>query len=213
MQIIAKERVTIASLVEKALPADIIELLTDALRNGYEFAYVMSVLQDGGYKIVVVPDMAGVNLGPEDDGQPHLASSAEMAKSLVPYIKAAEKRFTLGPMYIPDMTDAHGEWTDTEELQNAVWGYVQSNDRRIRLQHNVEIVAGEWVEILTWPYPVEVPMFDTDGAVHMMSFPAGTVFLGVIWEEWAWELVKQGKVRGYSIGGKAQRVLVDLPEA
>ena len=128
-------------------------------------------------------------------------------------LKAAEKRFTLGPMYIPDMQDAHGEWTDGEELQNAVWDYVRSGDRRIRLQHNTDIVAGEWVEILTWPYPIEVPMFGAGGEIMMCEFPSDTVFLGVIWEPWAWDLVKTGKVSGYSIGGKAQRVLVDMPEA
>jgi hypothetical protein len=36
--------------------------------------------------------------------------------------------------------------------------------------------------------------------------------MGVQWEPWAWELVKKGKLTGYSIGGKAERMLVDLPE-
>jgi len=84
-----------------------------------------------------------------------------------------EKRYTLGAMYIPDMEDAHGEWTDSDELQRAVWDYVRSNDRRIRLQHNRDVVA-------------------------------------VIWEPWAWEMVQEGKIRGYSIGGKAERLFVDI---
>jgi hypothetical protein len=46
-----------------------------------------------------------------------------------------------------------------------------------------------------------------------VTFPANTVFLGVQWEPWAWELVKADKLRGYSIGGRAQRLLADLPEA
>jgi hypothetical protein len=45
-----------------------------------------------------------------------------------------------------------------------------------------------------------------------MTFPANTVFLGVRWEPWAWELVKSDKLRGYSIGGRAERLLADLPE-
>jgi hypothetical protein len=61
-----------------------------------------------------------------------------------------DKRYTLGAMYIPDMEDAHGEWTDSEELQRAVWDYVRSNDRRIRLQHNRDVVAGEWVEVMAF---------------------------------------------------------------
>lgn len=125
----------------------------------------------------------------------------------------AEKRYTLGPMYIPDSIDAQGEWTDAEELQKAVWKYVQSGDRRIRLQHNRDVVAGEWVECMAWPYPVEVPMMHPDGTADVTEFPANTVFLGVIWDDWAWDMVKSGSLKGYSIGGAAARVLADLPEA
>jgi hypothetical protein len=126
--------------------------------------------------------------------------------------KADEKKFTLGPWYIPDQKDAHGEWTDSEELQSALWEYVKNGDRKIRLQHNKNVVAGEWVEAMTWPYPVTVPMTKADGTVVDVSYPTGTVFMGVQWKDWAWELVKAGKLSGYSIGGKSERVLVDLPE-
>lgn len=126
--------------------------------------------------------------------------------------KADEKRFTLGPWYIPDTRDAHDEWTDSEELQNALWEYVKKGDRRIRLQHNKSVVAGEWLETMTWPYPVTVPVTKANGDSEDVTYPTGTVFMGVQWEPWAWELVKKGKLSGYSIGGKAERMLVDLPE-
>lgn len=124
---------------------------------------------------------------------------------------AEERRYTLGPMYVPDRIDAHNEWTDSLELQKSVWEYVRSGDRRIRLQHDREVVAGEWVEVMAWPYEVSVPMQKADGSSAKMTFPQDTVFLGVIWEPWAWEMVKAGKLRGYSVGGRAQRLEVDLP--
>lgn len=128
------------------------------------------------------------------------------------FAKAEERKFTLGPWYVPDSYDAHGEWTGAEDLQSALWGYVRNGDRQIRLQHNVDVVAGEWVEALTWPYAVNVPMLDVEtGQVVEQEFPPNTVFMGVIWEDWAWDLVKQGKIRGYSMGGAGQRVEVDLP--
>ncbi len=126
------------------------------------------------------------------------------------FSKADERRYTLGPWYVPDAYDAHGEWTDPEQLQQALWDYVRNSDRQIRLQHNLEVVAGEWVEALTWPMPVVVPMMDADGNVTDHEFPAGTVYMGVVWEPWAWELVRQGKIRGYSIGGRGERVMIDL---
>jgi hypothetical protein len=140
----------------------------------------------------------------------------DLAKSydgdITTVFKAEEKRFTLGPWYIPDTKDAHNEWTDSEELQNALWEYVKKGDRRIRLQHNRDVVAGEWLETMTWPYPVTVPVTKADGSGENVTYPTGTVFMGVQWEPWAWELVKKGKLTGYSIGGKAERMLVDLPE-
>ena len=121
-----------------------------------------------------------------------------------------EKRYTLGAMYIPDMEDAHGEWTDSDELQRAVWDYVKSNDRRIRLQHNRDVVAGEWVEVMTFPHALTVPITSPDGKETQHTYPPNTVFLGVIWEPWAWEMVTEGKIGGYSIGGKAERLFVDI---
>jgi hypothetical protein len=115
-------------------------------------------------------------------------------------------------MYIPDRIDAHGEWTDSDELQKAVWEYVKSNDRRIRLQHNRDVVAGEWVEVMAFPYELTVPIKTMSDIEVNHTYPANTVFLGVIWEPWAWDLVKSGKILGYSIGGKAERLYVDMEE-
>jgi hypothetical protein len=121
-----------------------------------------------------------------------------------------EKRYTLGAMYIPDRIDAHGEWTSAEELQRAVWDYVRTDDRRIRLQHNRDIVAGEWVEVMAFPYELTTPILKADGTQENHTYPANTVFLGVIWEPWAWEKVQNGEILGYSIGGKAERLYVDM---
>jgi hypothetical protein len=118
-----------------------------------------------------------------------------------------ERRFTLGPWYVPNTLDAHGEWTDSEELQSALWDYVKNGNREIRLQHTPETKAGDWVEAMTWPFPVEVPMLSPEtGTITRKQFPAGTVFLGVQWEPWAWQMVKSGQIRGYSIGGTAERM-------
>jgi len=137
----------------------------------------------------------------------------DVAKSIGNYeVQKAEgdKRYTLGAMYIPDRLDAHNEWTDAEELQRAVWDYVRSNDRRIRLQHNRDIVAGEWVEVMSFPYELSVPITTLTGIMVNHTYPANTVFLGVIWEEWAWEKIQLGEILGYSIGGRAERLYVDM---
>ena len=142
----------------------------------------------------------------EEDSPKFVSKSFNVSKAV------DERQFTLGPMYIPNTMDAHNEWTDDEELQQAVWKYVQSGDRRIRLQHNRDVVAGEWVEIMTLPYPTQVPMLKADGTTEPINFPKNTVFLGVIWDDWAWDKIKKGEIRGYSIGGRAERMYVDLEQ-
>jgi hypothetical protein len=62
------------------------------------------------------------------------------------------------------------------------------------------------------PFAIELPVIDVNGVVAAHSYPAGTVLMGVIWEPWAWELVKEGKITGYSIGGSAARSDEDPPE-
>lgn len=123
-----------------------------------------------------------------------------------------EQRFTLGPWYIPNRYDAHGEWTDADELQKSLWDYVKSGDRGIRLQHNKDIVAGEWVEAMAFPVPITIGM-SKDAVSKQVEYPAGTVFLGVQWKPWAWELVKAGKIQGFSIGGAAARIDMGMTDA
>jgi 2'-5' RNA ligase len=122
-----------------------------------------------------------------------------------------EDRYTLAPWYIPDRLDAHGEWSDRHELQKSFWGYLAKADRDIRLQHNTKIVAGRWVDGVVWPTEVTTTLQKADGSNQEHTFPAGTPFLGVQWEPWAWQLVKKGLIRGYSIGGTSERMYVDMP--
>jgi hypothetical protein len=117
-----------------------------------------------------------------------------------------EKRFTLGPWYIPNRLDAHNEWTDAQELQAGLWDYVRKGDRGIRLQHNRDIVAGEWVEAMQMPVEVTMRKHAEDSPI---TYPEGTVFLGVVWKPWAWDLVKKGKIRGFSIGGSSARIPIE----
>lgn len=118
-----------------------------------------------------------------------------------------EHRFTLAPAYIPHRYDAHNEWTDPLHLQKGTWSFVRSGRRQINLQHTTR-PAGEWVEIVSWPVEVTLPMTlpDQISKARDVTFPPGTTFLGVIWEPWSWDLVKKGKLRGFSVGGFARRI-------
>ena len=145
------------------------------------------------------------DLTPEDKLELLISKSAGLVS------KADEQRYTLGPWYVPGVEDAHGEFTDEDTLQKALWDWVRAGDRTIYLQHG-EKPAGEMVEIMTVPFPVEAELTVPNQGVSKFAFPANTPFMGVVWEPWAWELVKAGKLRGYSIGGSARRMEAELPD-
>jgi 2'-5' RNA ligase len=135
----------------------------------------------------------------ESYGEQGIQAAYKVAKA------SPEKRYTLGPMYMPDRLDAHGEFTDADILQEGVWGYVRRGERTIYLQHS-DTPAGEFVELMSWPYEASVKMVVPGDKEKTVKFPAGTVYMGVIWQPWAWELVKDGKLRGLSMGGHARRM-------
>ncbi len=134
-----------------------------------------------------------------------------------PVIKSDDaKRYTFAPLYpaSPETPatadlDAHGDFATADDLQKAVWDYVRAGDRTIRDQHRDGTTIGETVEIVSWPYAVTVPMTLADGSMVQKSFAAGTVFMGVVWNEAGWSDVVKGAKTGYSLGGMATRVSVE----
>ena len=134
-----------------------------------------------------------------------------MDGTMMPFAKQDDQRYTLGPVYVPGLEDAHGEFTDADTLQKAMWDWVRKGDRSIYLQHSDQ-VAGEMVEVLTFPFPIQAALNVPGQGQTRFDFPADTPYMGVIWSEETWPLIKAGEIRGYSIGGKAQRLEVELPE-
>ncbi len=137
------------------------------------------------------------------------------ASSLAPSSSAAaysvtktrsEDRYTLGVLYVPMARDYDDEWVDSDELQKSMWRYFGSGQRGVRDTHTKKVI-GELVELITWPFPVEVDApVPGEANVRKYQLPEGTVFAGVIWDEEAWPHVQSGKLRGYSLGGRAVRM-------
>lgn len=132
---------------------------------------------------------------------------AEMAKGRTEVSFAVAKstdalRFTLGPLYEPDATDAHGHTADADTLQQAGWEWFAKGDRTIRLQHS-EAIAGELVEFVSWPEEHTTTMTKADGTSYERTFPPGTPWVGVRWQPWAWNKLQRGEITGLSLAGMA----------
>jgi hypothetical protein len=122
-----------------------------------------------------------------------------------------EDRYTMGPFYAPNRKDAHGEMIDPDILQKAVWGYVRTSSaegRRINDQHDDsgDATTGEWVEVMAWPKEETWDLIQADGTTKSVTLPAGTIYMGIVWDEPEWKLIKQGKKTGLSMGGRTMRV-------
>lgn len=123
----------------------------------------------------------------------------------------AEQRYTFGPLYAPDSIDAHGEYTDAVTLTSAAYDYALSSaqkGRRLNLQHDDSgaATAGAWAEVVSWPFRTTVSIAKAGENPRTVTVPAGTVFMGVVWDDRAWPAVKAGKIGGLSLGGRALRV-------
>jgi Putative phage serine protease XkdF len=128
-----------------------------------------------------------------------------------------EKRLTLAPLYSPDRSDAHKEWTDAGTLEDAAFAYAKSGDKRLLLQHGDKGThyVGDVLAVFPWPQEAVMKMQKPGGGVVDHTFPAGTVWVWSRWSPDAWPLVKSGALGGLSMGGRAlrSRTLVGGPTA
>lgn len=122
--------------------------------------------------------------------------------------KSDDRRVTMGVMYAPGTLDAHGEFVNSDDLEDAVYGYMENGDLEVRKQHGEEVI-GRVVGIISWPFEQEVtlkPVSGVEKEAKTVTLPAGTVYATARWTKEAWPLVKSGKIRGFSMGGGAVRV-------
>lgn len=132
--------------------------------------------------------------GPEDEAHGEMGIVAKATRP--------EQRYTFAPLYSPGLVDAHGEFTDAEELQKAVWDFDYRTP--LRRQHGSEQI-GRIVEMVQWPADYDADLVQPDGSVRKCRLPAGTVYVGVVWNADAWEDVKAGRITGLSMGGTGVR--------
>lgn len=182
-----------------------------AVQNGQELPFG-SIGEDG--------DIYAPKLTPQGPPTSNAYATDVAAKAatfgLHNFSKAADKQYTFGVMYQssndpknPEL-DAHNEFVMADVMQEAQWDYVRQGDRRLYLQHGVAgiIPIGEWVDLVTWPFEVEAEFATpTMGktTTRKSTIPANSVWMGVLWSDEGWKLVKAGKIRGFSMGGWAKR--------
>ena len=193
-----------------------------AIDDGVERADIVTLMDGDGHYAVIVPvdgtSAVAKALGLDQD---------RMVISLMDFLKADKPKvltevvddgkpdqFTLAPYYIPNTLDGHGEFVETRDLDKAVneWSLLSPN-RNVFLQHNEDIVAGTWTQLIVMPWAFDAQMRESDGSVRTVHFPTGTVLIGVVWKNWAWEMILDGRITGMSMGGMAREREEAIPTA
>lgn len=136
------------------------------------------------------------------DAELHRRQNGDRSDSAV-IAKSAAKQYTFGPLYIPDLVDAHGHHINSDELQDGIWRMVRKDNRDIHRQHTDEVI-GERLEIAVWPDEYTAEMYVPGEGTRDVTFPAGTPYMGVQWSDDAWGAVASGDLLGYSMAGVAQ---------
>jgi hypothetical protein len=121
-------------------------------------------------------------------------------------VKSQEEQIVMGPVYVPDSIDSHGESMTAESLKEMAYEFLMTGKvQKIDIQHNFEESGCKVVESFI------VRKGDPD-------FKEGTWVLGVkITDTDTWEKVKKGELNGFSFAGpvlkETRKVLVEVTES
>jgi len=133
-----------------------------------------------------------------------------------------EKRIAYGVVLDPYVIDAHGDLIPPHEVEKAAHEYMEKR-QVVGIQHKNVDPEAKVLESFLVPYPshqdYQKAMTGQEHSVYLMPYGdqkvhSGTWILGVQFSEERWELIKAGKVTGYSIGGfgvKKKTNVVDKP--
>lgn len=119
---------------------------------------------------------------------------------------ASDQRYVLGVAYqagpdprISTGADGHRDYFTPEELEKAAWSFLQDGGGQVGLMHTDGTVgAARAVESYVW----RGNDWDAGSGVVIHK---GDWLLGVICDEPTWDLVKSGRVTGFSPQGFAKR--------
>lgn len=119
--------------------------------------------------------------------------------------KAEEKQIAFAPVLIPGEADKQGDVIPEPEIEKAAHGYL-ANHRKVDADHDLRDGRGTPVE--SWTLKQEWQLEKPDGTPSR-TYPVGTWFMGVKFDDDTWERVKAGELTGFSIYGGARPIDVD----
>jgi hypothetical protein len=151
-----------------------------------------------------------------DDGQPAAKATWDGETITVGGLAKSEPelRYTLNVIYPADKADigkaldGHRDFASREVVQKAAWDYMR-NHRAVGMCHTPEQAAAAGVELLQQGAAELVESYIYQGPdwepVEGFAIKAGDWLGGFIWSPGAWGAIKDGRLGGVSVEGKARR--------
>ena len=144
---------------------------------------------------------------PESDRAPESArTSEETTKVFVPILKAdADLQIVTGVVLRPEVVDAHGDIIGADVIRKSAHKFLTEYNRRtkLKLQHET-FKAGRFDLVESFITPMDM-------SIGTKVVKAGSWVISVkVNDKAIWQQVKDGKITGFSIGGRAKvRVLAE----
>lgn len=109
-----------------------------------------------------------------------------------------EKKVTYGVVYPVDEVDLQKEWAKADTIEKAAHNFM-ANYRQHDTFHNEH--AGAGVPVESFIAPCDLHEFHGKQLPPDQVIKKGSWVMATKWTDESWKLVKEGKIRGYSIGG------------
>jgi len=132
----------------------------------------------------------------------------DTAKIFIPIIKASEEQKTVtGVVLQPETVDAHGDIYDSTVIKNAAWDFLEGfqTTTKLGLMHKKFNVQFGLLESYIAPNGLVLNNKTVKEGAWVMTVRVKDAKI--------WKLVKEGKITGFSIGGRAKVKQLKSPNA
>jgi len=174
-------------------------------RHSYRFHFEGGRYFKGNWAFVWVPGIGEggtrvwlTSILPDDDHTK--PTPEERLKAFLRFMKTDKKKQVVGGVvYEPDALDTQGDWTDAEEIEKAMYLFMEKyadQTKRIKVMHRGKVYHFPILECFQ-------PEEDTKKGDQIIKAGSWWVLIKVKEPE-IWDEIEKGKLTGFSMGGSAK---------
>lgn len=147
------------------------------------------------------PEATSVQKSNETTTKSAVSSDAN-SFDIVKTYETEDYTYVLGPVLIPEVVDQQGDIISAEEIAKTAHDFMQDS-QTAGLLHKVMLGTRDAAVVESYVAPCDMMMKNREGDDVMIT--KGTWMMGTrVYNEEIRDLIKSGKLTGYSIGGKGQ---------